>query len=113
MNEQQFEQISSLRKVIVDDNGYAFLTLNREGNILKAEDEDYTIDLDKFETKSKTQWNIFGDICEKIIKDTYPAHKFDYENAAEHKRKICCSYCISEHQASMDCTINVKKLLGL
>lgn len=111
MNEQQFEQISSLRKIIVDDNGYAFLTLNRDGNILKAEDEDYSLDLDSVETKSKTQWNIFGDICERIIKDTYAAHKFDYENAAEHRRKIVFSYLINEHQASMDCEISAKLAL--
>ena len=113
MTEKELEQISTLRKIIVDDNGYAFLTLNREGNILKAEDEDYSLDLDNVETKSKTQWNIFGDICERIMKDTYAAHKFDYDNAAEHKRKIVFSYLINDHQASMECTMNVKKILGL
>ena len=113
MNEQQFEQIKSLHKIIVDDNGYAFLTLNRDGNILKAADEDYSLDINSVETKSKTQWNIFGDICERIVTDTYPNHKFDYENAASHKRKIVFSYMINERQASMECTLNVKKILGL
>lgn len=113
MNEQQYFQISSLHKIIVDDNGYAFLTFHRHGNILKADNEDYSLDLDSLKTKTRTQWNIFGVICDQIIKDTYVAHKFDYDNAAEHNRKICFSYCISENQASMECEINIKKALKL
>jgi len=113
MTKKQLEQISSLRKIIVDDNGYAFLELKRDGNIFKAENEDYSLDIDSVETKANTQWDIFGDICERIVKDTYPNHKFDYENAVAHKRRIVFSYMINEHQTSMECTMNVKKLLGL
>lgn len=113
MNEKQYFQISSLRKIIVDDNGYEFLTLNRDGNILKAEDEDYSLDLDSLKTRSRNQWSIFYDICERIIKDTYVAHKFDYDNATEHNRNICFSYLINKHQASMECEINIKKTLKL
>lgn len=111
MTEKELEQISSLRKIIVDDNGYAFLTLNRDGNILKAEDEDYSLDISTLEPSQATQWSVFSEICYKIIKDTYAAHKFDYDNAAEHKRKINFSYLINEHQASMVCELTAKLAL--
>ena len=112
MNEKQKEQIKSLRGILVDDNGYLFLELKRDGNILKATNEDYSLDLDSVETRSRNQWSIFGDICERIMKDTYPAHKFDYENAAAHKRKIVFSYMINDRQCSMEITLNSKKILG-
>lgn len=113
MTEKQKEQIKSLYSIDVDDNGYLFLELKRDGNIFKAKNEDYLLDLDSVVTRSRNQCSIFRDICERIIKDTYPAHKFDYENAAAHKRKIVFSYMINEHQYSMECTLNVKKILGL
>lgn len=111
MTEKELEQISSLHKIIVDDNGYAFLTLNRDGNILKAEDEDYSLDISTLEPSQATQWSVFSEICYKIIKDTYAAHKFDYDNAAEHKRKIVFSYLINERQASMGIEITAKLAL--
>lgn len=111
LTKQQLEQISSLHKIIVDDNGYAFLTLNRDGNILKAEDEDYSLNIEEVKSLLDTQHGIFSDICYQIIKDTYSAHKFDYDNAVEHKRKINFSYCINEHQASMVIEISAKNAL--
>ena len=113
MNEKQKEQLCNLYGIDVDDNGYLFLSFKREGNILKAENEDYSLDLDTFKTRSRRQWSIFSDICEMIMKDTYPNHKFDYENAAAHNRKIVFSYLINERQYAMEITINPTGVLDL
>ena len=112
MNDKQKEQIKSLRGIDVDDNGYLFLELKRDGNIFKATNEDYSLDIDSVVTRSRNQWSIFSDICERIMKDTYHVHKFDYENAAAHRRRIVFSYMINERQCSMEITINPKKILG-
>ena len=77
-------KFTDLEEIVVNDNGFAFLTLIVEGDVLNISDCAEKCELNWDLTSFKS----FKDLCKTILKDTYPYIQWCYDNAETQKRKI-------------------------